>query len=125
MASHSDKRLFIAYVVVAILTAISMGVSASGKLTLNPGAVQVIHDSVGVPLSYFPLLAGLEIAGGLGLLVGIFVPRTGIAAGVGLVLYFVGAMLAHVRVGDWAGLKAPIMPLVFSIAALTLRIKSR
>lgn len=124
MQQPASKRLFIAYIVVAVLTAVMMGISATGKLTLNPGAVQVIHTMVGVPMNLFPVLAACEIAGGLGLLAGIFRPRLGVAAGVGLVLYFVGAMLAHVRVGDWAGMKAPITPLLFSIAALTLRLTS-
>ena len=124
MTTAATKRLFIAYVVVTILTAPSMFFSASGKLTHHPGAVQVIHDVVGVPLTYFPLLAGLEIAGGIGLLVGIFVARIGVAAATGLVLYFVGAIVAHIRVADWAGLKAPITPLLFSIAALMLRVLS-
>jgi hypothetical protein len=116
--------LSIAYVVVAVLMAFMMFISASGKLTLNPGAVKVIHDVVGVPLSFFPVLAACEIAGGIGLLVGIFRPKLGVAAGVGLVLYFVGAIVAHVVVSDWAGLKAPIVPFMMAVASLTLRIAS-
>ena len=97
------------------------GTIASTEITT---AVKVIHDTVGVPLSLFPVLAALEIAGGLGLLAGIFRPKLGVAGGGGLVLYFVGAMVAHVLVGDFAGLKAPIGPLLMSSAALTLRVKS-
>jgi hypothetical protein len=119
-----SKRLSIAYAVVAVLMALTMFISASGKLTLNPGAVKVIHDVVGVPLRFFPVLAALEIAGGLGLLAGIFRPKLGAAAGVGLVLYFVGAFMAHVIAGDWAGLTAPIVPFIMAVAALTLRLKS-
>jgi hypothetical protein len=116
-----SKGRFIGYLVVAPLVAVMMGISASGKLTLNPGAVQIIHDVIGVPLSLFPVLAACEIAGGLGLLAGMFWPRLGVLGGAGLVLYFVGAMVAHVLVGDWAGLKAPIAPLLLSTTALLLR----
>jgi hypothetical protein len=118
------KGLFIAYVVFAIAMALMMFMSASMKITLNPGAVQVIHDVVGVPLVYFPFLAGCEVAGGLGLLVGILRPRIGVAAGIGLVLYFVGAIVGHIRVGDWAGLKSPITPFIIAVVVLTLRLMS-
>ena len=124
MGKPAGKGLRIAYIVSAVLMALMMFVSASGKLTLNPGAVRTIHEIVGVPLSLLPVLAALEIAGGIGLLVGIYKPALGVAAGAGLVMYFVGAMIGHVRVGDWAGLTAPIMPLVLAVAALTLRISS-
>jgi uncharacterized membrane protein YphA (DoxX/SURF4 family) len=124
MKESSRKRLAIAYIVVAILVAVSMGFSASGKLTHHPGAVHTIHEVVGVPLSLFPLLAGLEIAGGIGILVGIFWPPLGVAGAAGLVLYFVGAIVAHVRVADWDGVTAPITPLLFAIATLVLRIVS-
>jgi uncharacterized membrane protein len=70
------------------------------------------------------VLAACEIAGGIGLLIGISRPKLGVAAAVGLVLYFIGAFVAHVRVGDWPGLKAPITPFVLACAALALRISS-
>jgi hypothetical protein len=124
MPKPASKGLFIAYVVVASLLSLMMFFSASTKLTHNPGAVQVIHEVIGIPLGLFPVLAALEIAGGLGLLAGIFRPKLGVAGATGLVLYFVGAIIAHVVVSDWAGLKAPITPLVLAGAALALRILS-
>ena len=124
MQKSASRGLFIAYLVVAPIVALMMLISASGKLTLNPGAVQVIHDTVGVPLRLFPLLAACEIAGGVGLLAGMFWPRIGVAAAGGLVLYFLGAMVSHIRVGDLAGLKAPIVPLLLSTTAFVLRLSS-
>ena len=124
MGKPASKGLSIAYVVVAITVCLMVCISAVTKLTLNPDAVHVITEVVGVPINWLPVLAACEIAGGVGLVVGIFRPKIGVAAGVGLVLYFVGAMLAHVRVADWAGITAPIMPLALSTAALVLRIKS-
>jgi hypothetical protein len=124
MAKPGARGLTIAYNVVAVLVGIMMSISASGKLTYNPGAVKIIHEVIGVPLSWFPVLGACLIAGGVGVVVGIFRPRIGIAAAAGLVLYFVGAMVAHVLVGDMAGLLAPIVPLLMSAAALTLRVLS-
>ena len=123
MEQVAGKRVNIAYIVVAILMALMMGLSASGKFTQNPGAVRVIHEVAGVPMSFLPVLGALELAGGLGLLAGIYRPQLGVAAAIGLVLYFVGAMLAHVHVGDWAGLSAPIVPLLMSIGSLVLALK--
>ncbi len=118
------KGLKIAYVVVAILLALMMGVSASGKLMRIQGAVQTIHGVVGVPLKLFPVLAALLIAGAIGLIVGIFRPKVGVAAAGALVLYFIGAITGHVIVGDFAGIKAPITPFVMAGAALALRLRS-
>ena len=81
-------------------------VTASGvaKLRRDPRVVRVISEVVGVPLKWFPWLAACEFAGGLGLLVGIVWPPLGVAASVGVLLYFLCAMIAHVRVGDFNGL---------------------
>jgi len=48
----------------------------------------------------------------------------GIAAAAGLVAYFIGAIIAHLRVGDTKGMAGPIVPLLVSVAALVLRIMS-
>ena len=61
--------------------------------------------------------------GGAGLLVGIVRPRLGVAAAAALVVYFPGAITAHVLVQDWVGLKSPIVPLLFAAAALILGMK--
>jgi hypothetical protein len=63
MEKSAGNGLFLAFVVVAILMALSMFISASGKLTLNPGAVTTIHQIVGVPMSWLTALAVCEIAG--------------------------------------------------------------
>ena len=124
MRKSSGKGLTIAYIVVAVLMSLMMFISAGFKHAMNPGAVHTIHEVVGVPLGLMPVLAGLEIAGGIGLLAGIFRPKLGVAAGVGLVCYFVGATIGHIRVGDWAGLQAPALPFLMAVASLTLRVRS-
>jgi DoxX-like family len=69
--------------------------------------MKVIHEVVGVPLKFFPFLAACEFVGAAGLLIGIVWRPLGLAASVGLVLYFVGAMIGHVRVGDFRDLAQP------------------
>jgi DoxX-like family len=111
-----------AYLVVTILFALIVTFSGIGKLRRDPHQVQVIHETVGVPLNFFPLLAACEFAGALGLLAGIKFPGLGVAAGTGLVIYFVGAAVSHLRVGDFKGLGSPSFMLVVAAGALALRL---
>ena len=78
----------IAYLVITIMLAAMVVFSGVGKLRREPRIVQVIHDVVGVPMKYLPLLATCEFAGALGLILGIWRPSLGVAAATGLVLYF-------------------------------------
>src|SRR5215467_4391592 len=90
----------IAYLVVTIVLAALVLFSGVGKLRGDPHIVKVIHETVGVPMKYFPALAACEFAGAAGLMVGIWWPLLGVAASVGLVIYFAGAIISHLRVGD-------------------------
>jgi uncharacterized membrane protein YphA (DoxX/SURF4 family) len=114
----------IAYLVITIFLAAMVTFSGIGKLRHDPHIVQVIHEVVGVPMKYFPLLAACELAGGLGLVLGIWWPLLGVAAGIGLVLYFVGACASHLRVGDAKGIGPAAFILVVAAAALVLRLLS-
>lgn len=83
-----------------------MLVSASGKLTRMEPVVQSL-TKVGVTDRMFPLLASIQVVGAIGLVVGIWVPAIGVAAAIGFVLYFAGAVAFHVRAGDTAGAAVP------------------
>jgi DoxX-like family len=53
---------------------------------------------VGVPSSWLPVLGSLKVAGAAGLLLGLIgVPAIGVAAAIGLVLFFLGAIGVHLR----------------------------
>src|SRR6516165_6126613 len=111
-----------AYLVVTLVFALMVSYSGVGKIRRHPLQVRVIHETVGVPLKYFPLLATCEFAGALGLVVGIWVALIGVAAGIGLVLYFVGAVVSHLRVGDFKGVGPAAFMLAVTAAALVMRI---
>jgi len=96
--------------------------SGIGKIRRDPRIVRVIHEVIGVPLRYFPLLAACEFAGALGLVLGIWWPPLGVAAGIGLVLYFVGAVGSHLRVGDVKGIGPAAFMLAAAVAALVMRV---
>lgn len=112
----------LAYLVVTLVLAAMAVFSGIGKLRGDPHIVHVIHEVVGVPMKYFPLLAACEIAGGLGIILGIWWHLLGVAAALGLVLYFVAAVVSHLRVGDVKGIGPAAFFLTLSLAALVLRI---
>jgi uncharacterized membrane protein YphA (DoxX/SURF4 family) len=74
----------IAYLLVTIVLATIAACSGLGKLRRHPKIVQVVHEVVGVPLKYFSHLAACEFAGALGLVLGIWGPLLGMAAGIWL-----------------------------------------
>ncbi|GHH95797.1 DoxX family protein [Streptomyces capillispiralis] len=113
--------MFIAYVVVACLLALALVASARAKLTRDEKITAGMRQ-IGVQESWFAGLAALEIAGALGLVAGIFYRPLGIAAGIGVVLYFVGAIITHLRAKDTKGLPAPTVMLLLGVTPLLLGI---
>jgi len=111
-----------AYLATTILLAAMAAFSGVAKIRRDPRIVRVIHEVIGVPLRYFPLLAACEFAGALGLVLGIWWPPLGVAAGIGLVLYFVGAVGSHLRVGDVKGIGPAAFMLAVAVAALVMRV---
>jgi uncharacterized membrane protein YphA (DoxX/SURF4 family) len=111
-----------AYLVITLVFALIVAYSGVGKIRRDPLPVRVVHETVGVPLKYFPLLAACEFVGAVGLVVGIWWPLIGIAAGIGLVLYFVGAIVSHLRVGDVKGIGSAAFMLMLAAGALALRV---
>ena len=114
--------MFIATVVVSVLLALAVLGSAGGKLSKQPKVIEML-TGLGVPESWIPRLAAVELAGGIGLLVGLAVAPIGIAAAIGLICYFVGAVITHIRAND-NQIAAPIAFACMAVAALVLRIAS-
>jgi hypothetical protein len=55
-----------AYLAITVLFAGMLAFSGLGKIRRDPRQVRVIHQTIGVPLDYFPLLAAGEFFGALG-----------------------------------------------------------
>jgi len=110
------------YVAITFIVAAIVAFSGVMKIRRDPQVVRRVHEIVGVPLAYFPLLAALEFVGALGLVLGIFWPLLGIAAGVGLALFFVGAILSHLRVRDFKGVGPAFFMLLAVGVALAMRL---
>jgi hypothetical protein len=67
------------------------------------------------------LLGALKAAGAAGLLIGLLgVQPVGIAAAIGLVLFFIGALATHVRARVLYNLGFPGVFLAFAVASLVL-----
>jgi hypothetical protein len=82
-------------------------------------SVIAIAEKTRVPQSWMVPLGTLLASGSMGLLVGFAVPLIGTAAAAGLVLYFLGAVGAHLRAHyyefrNWA--------MFFSLAVATLAV---
>jgi hypothetical protein len=79
----------------------------------------------GVPHSWLFLLGVLKAAGALGLLVGLAVPLIGVAAAIGLVTYFAGAVVTVLRARCYAHLPFPVLFLLPAAGSLALWLASR
>jgi uncharacterized membrane protein YphA (DoxX/SURF4 family) len=89
----------IALIIIGSFVGLAASMSALGKLSKKPD-VMGIMEHVGVKSAQIPLLAVLELLGALGILVGIWSKPLGVAATIGLSLYFLGAVGAHLKVKD-------------------------
>ncbi|MFE2975942.1 DoxX family protein [Streptomyces durocortorensis] len=114
--------MFIAYAVIGVLLAFALGASAVLTFTRNEG-VTASMSKVGVPESWYPWLASAKAAGALGLLIGLGVPLIGSAAAIGVALYFLGAVVTHLRAKDY-GIAPPLVLALLAVAALVLRVLS-
>lgn len=68
--------------------------SAISKLKKVPDVMEAMAK-VGVKPNQIPVLASLEIAGGLGIIAGVWNKPLGVLASVCLALYFAGALFTH------------------------------
>jgi hypothetical protein len=114
--------MFTAYVLVTVLAAAANTFAATADF-LRPQWLLANMTKVGVPRSWLFPLGALKAAGALGLLVGIGVPLLGVAAAVGLVLFFVGANITHIR-AHWYSFTYPATYLLLAGASLVLRLAS-
>jgi len=112
--------MFAAYVTVTIVASVVNGIAAVTYL-IGHDYPKAQADLKRVPRSWVPVLGAMLAAGSSGLLVGFAVPLLGTLAAAGLVLYFLGALVAHLRVGSrrlvgWAVFFAT------AVAALTVNL---
>jgi hypothetical protein len=106
--------------VVTVITAIATAAVAIPDF-IPAGFVLANSAKVHVPRSWLPMLGTLIVAGAIGLLGGLVgPPAIGIAAATGLVLYFIGAVIAHLRARVLYNIAFPGAYLGLSAASLVL-----
>jgi hypothetical protein len=108
----------IAHLVVTVLAALMAGYSSYAVLSGAEWVVQSLTD-YRVPRSWWPWLGVAKAGGAAGLLVGLAVPPLGVAAAIGLVLYFTGAVITVIRARWYAHIPFPLVymaPVVGSLA---------
>jgi hypothetical protein len=114
--------VFVAYVVVTIITIIANAAAAAADFS-RAQFVLANSAEVGVPPSWLPMLGALKAAGAAGLLIGLLGFRyLGIAAAIGLVLFFTGALIVHVRARVFYNLAFPGTFWLLAAASLVLAI---
>jgi hypothetical protein len=108
--------MHIAYLAVTSLAALMNGYAALMNL-IGAEFVKVVADKVQVSRKWMVPFGTLLAAGAAGLVVGLAVPALGVAAAIGLVVYFICALVAHRRVRD-RNVECAITFLLLAVAAL-------
>jgi DoxX-like family len=114
--------MFTAYVVVTGLTAAANTFAATADFT-RPKWLLGNMAKARVPQSWLFQLGALKAAGALGLLVGIGIAPLGVAASIALILFFIGALITHIRARYWE-IAAPVTFLLLAVGSLVLRVAS-
>lgn len=109
--------------VVTILAAAWVGFSAVSVFIRAKWVVEPIR-SYGVPESWWNWLGTAKAAGAVGLVAGLFVPVIGPiigrAAGIGLILYFTGAVITVLRARAYSHVAFPLLYVGSVIASMAL-----
>ncbi|CAL9340239.1 hypothetical protein SUDANB95_00252 [Actinosynnema sp. ALI-1.44] len=107
------------YIVVTVLGAFMAGFSAFSVFTKAKWVVEPLAD-YGVPRSWWTWLGIAKALGAIGLVVGLFVPVVGVAAAVGLVVYFTGAVVTVLRAKSYGHVAFPLIYMAPAVAVLAL-----
>jgi hypothetical protein len=114
--------MFAAYVIITLITILANAGAAAADLA-RARFVLANSAEVGVPRSWLPSLGVLKGAGAAGLLLGLLAVRPlGIAAAAGLVLFFIGALAAHVRARVFHNIAFPGAYFALAIASVGLAV---
>jgi len=109
--------MYVIYLVTTIAAALANGYAACLDFA-GAESVKAVADRVRVSRRWMVPLGTLLAAGAVGLVAGFAVPALGTAAAIGLVLYFICAVTAHLRVHD-RQLGGAVFFLILAAAALT------
>ncbi|MEV1331667.1 DoxX family protein [Micromonospora costi] len=117
--------MFTAYAIITAATIVANASIAVADL-VRARFVLANMDEVGVPRSWLVPLGVLKGAGAAGLLLGLLGLRSlGIAAAIGLVVFFAGALATHVRAGVYHNIAYPGAFFALAIASTALAVAAQ
>ncbi|MGW6725380.1 DoxX family protein [Nocardia sp. NPDC055029] len=108
-----------AYVIVTVIAALWVGFSAFSLLRRAAFVVDPLVE-YGVPQTWWTPLGLAKAAGSIGLIVGLWIPAIGVAAAIGLILYFAGAVVTVLRARSYKTVAFPLLYLLPVAVALGL-----
>jgi DoxX-like protein len=112
--------MFPAYVIIVTSTLVVNAAAATADF-FRARFVLANTAEVGIAEGWLPLLGALKAAGAAGLLIGLLWARPiGLAAAIGLVLFFVGAIATHVHARVLYNLAFPGFYLALAVGSLIL-----
>ncbi len=120
-----DKGLILMNTTLFVITLITATITAAIAIADFVPSRFVLANSaqVGVPRSWLPALGAVKLAGAVGIVLGLLGPwQLGIAAAAGLVAFFVGAVVAHLRAHVLYNIAFPGAYLCLSAASLALMV---
>lgn len=112
-------RVETARIVLAVLTCLLLLVAALSKVT-GQRSMRDMAAHLGVPWPRYRAIGFLELAAVAGIVVGLWWTWLGVAAGAGVVLLMVGAVVVHVRAKDQLPAMVPALALLALAAGYTL-----
>lgn len=110
--------MFSAYLILTVLAAAALTFSAAADF-VRYKKVMVNMGRAGVPEAWLTRLGLAKAADAVGLVVGIVIPPIGTAAAIGVILFFVGAIITHVR-ARWFSFGFPATYLLLAVGALVM-----
>ncbi|WP_114558381.1 DoxX family protein [Desertihabitans aurantiacus] len=116
--------MLLVYLVITLVTIVANTAIAVADLRRSAFVVANATE-VGVPASWLPLLGALKAAGAAGLLAGLvgvavqvpLLTRLGLVSAAGLVLFFSGALVTHLRAGVLHNLHVPAAYWLLAVAS--------
>jgi hypothetical protein len=110
--------VFTAYIILTLLAAAALTFSATADF-VRYKKVMINMARAGVPESWLIRLGIAKAAGAIGLVVGIVIPPIGVAAAIGVILFFVGAIITHIR-ARWFSFGFPATYLLLGVGVLVM-----
>lgn len=83
------------------------------------------YKALNIPENLAPVFGGAQILGAIGLLIGLYWAPLGILAGICLVIFYIVAVLSHLRAGDKEHYQMAAILIIASLVILILRIVTK